>query len=563
MVETMPQLGPGVCFSVTFSEATNRAKMGVYDHLCGTIFTSQTMQLLGTDSYCRWLSDCEVRVCAAPDSTLALGSRLQFQPIVAVIDRSGPTLRQELTVVQLDNPTKPIPLIRAQGLATCGRVVLDGSYSIPAVFNRLTYNWSILSSASVTEDLRVKTVLAEANAANSAVVTFADDDLPASVAFTFRLTVTNVVGGVDFVDHTIVKSSSPAPDSYIQGPPEVSMVVSEQYTFLSSARISDCSNNMQEQFAYLWTLMQSEGNGSDVLAAEDIDANGPTLVLPENLLSPSEQYIVMLTVRSSNGFESSSRVLMSVLDGPILATILGGHRTVSRSDELTLNGEAIDMTLDSTEFVYHWNCTFLFDDDDCDEVFDACTSVTGEVLLLPDGSGPIANDGVSLTIPEDILPLRRMRFIFTASKGSRAGTGTADITVTASPTLPFVPRINLPPAEEYPWNDRIVVVGQCNDEEDIYGFVWSANFDVSISPTGTEGKNFVIAPFTLNELPYFDYSLELRCFEEDIPATVVIPAPTTTPGTLLQTHSVSLRHASFHPLSLSLFLAFITACHGN
>eukprot|EP00735_Rhodelphis_limneticus_P007293 TRINITY_DN1980_c0_g1::TRINITY_DN1980_c0_g1_i1::g.23091::m.23091 TRINITY_DN1980_c0_g1::TRINITY_DN1980_c0_g1_i1::g.23091 ORF type:complete len:2094 (-),score=598.90,Filamin/PF00630.14/1.8,Filamin/PF00630.14/0.84,Filamin/PF00630.14/0.0022,Filamin/PF00630.14/0.001,Filamin/PF00630.14/1.2e+04,Filamin/PF00630.14/6.2e-06,Filamin/PF00630.14/27,Filamin/PF00630.14/3.6e-06,Filamin/PF00630.14/4.8,Filamin/PF00630.14/12,Filamin/PF00630.14/35,Filamin/PF00630.14/6.3e+02 TRINITY_DN1980_c0_g1_i1:447-6677(-) len=370
---------------LTFDQDTN-AIAGAAP-ACTAIFTSASVDLLGTDVTCRWSSPSKLIVSLGSSPTFVFGDKLSFQQNVIYNSRlSSYAVTGTVSIVA---PSDLVALtLDLNGPTTCNLYyglevysTLSGSLNLP-----IDYTWTLGSSSASTTGAMSLLSAASTNEEDS--VTLDTSSLVVGT-WNFTLRATRKLDGSTVIQSKTVKVTE---GSYIDiiriGPASRTLSLTQRNTIVLETDVRTDSRII----SLVW--IQTYGPSVELPVTSE-----PRQILPPTTLSPGNQYVFRATVSSASASASCEFNITTVLSSVSASISGGGFKSVFSEIELFAAGDDPDYL--SEPFTYLWTCT---------------SSSSSPCFTSPSGLLGVTTSSNSLSLPAYTLAVGTYSFGVTVTK---------------------------------------------------------------------------------------------------------------------------------------------------
>ena len=237
--------------------------------------------------------------------------------------------------------------------------------------------------------------------------------LPGGYSYSFMVRVTNFLDVSTDALVSIEKVTASLPTVVIESGSSRSVDSSSVLRIKAQVKPSACGPSVSK-FSFEWKWISVSPPGPLPLLDQET-VSTPQLYIEKNTLIPGRTYVLgfYATPDGSNNSAGYSQVTLTAKAAPVLAVIDGGHRVVSVTDDIVLDGSrSIDFDLFSrSNFSYSWSCQ------------------VGGLPCFPTAAALFEKDVDTLRVPFSHLSPGSYDFQLTVIKDMRAHSTTATITV--------------------------------------------------------------------------------------------------------------------------------------
>jgi hypothetical protein len=366
----------GNTVAVTFGNSTIPVSGNVD---CLLIFPASNLSLFGSVQQegdlppsCTVFDDV-LYVSVGDNPTMRSGQLVfMYNSIYSAFSDKTATTSSDTTMFAIAPPS-PLPpvstvLSSPSTVGYCNGIIVDSSASTGAMRQSFYKFWSFVSSTpalTANQTSAIQAVIQSANAAGLAgtltpglrTLSLPSSVLPAGVAYTFSLKLTNWLGMSNVGTIIVVKSSAPLLPIKLSGNEYTKILRSE--SFLQSASTitelsGSCFNasmiaNLTFSFSWkqLFTLPASVNRiggisllgasiAQDQLSLPSLQVVSPNLVIPPSTLLVNQTYVFAVTLKTSliylpstlQAFHTIGYIAVFASASPLVARIKGGDRQV-------------------------------------------------------------------------------------------------------------------------------------------------------------------------------------------------------------------------------------------
>ena len=355
-------LGAGV--TIIFDEGTNLAGLsGVWN--CELLFNN-TAYFLGIKPTCAWIDAATISMTFGARATVVPGEMLFL--LNKRLQSTWPRARlyahgQNATILNANDPITPsVGITAPASIGLCDDLAMDSGLTSGSGGRAFSYNWTVVSAAGdgATKLQNVTQAVSAATLSQAPVLFIARSALPEKTKITFALTVVNFLGMVASETLTVSKGSAPSPLVYIQGDsPKRTTRSVEMKLQLSAWQPQLCQGVTLTSSTMLFSWVELTGR-FQTSGGSFATVNPRTLTIPENLLTPLEEYEFLAIVKmdGSPHINNTARVVVVVEQQPLIAAIGGGATRVVGADAwLTLDASpSYDPDESNSTWHFAWSC---------------------------------------------------------------------------------------------------------------------------------------------------------------------------------------------------------------
>ena len=358
-------------FTVHFNTSTNRAGLsGNFDCALNilNLTVSQATELLGSNSYCTFVSDDTLKVTFGAFPTLLPGAHLMIRDQVLKNSLSSAslfTMSASFVVAQPALPTVPRAVLSASSslVGLCDDLSLDGSATTGSGGRDLSYHFSVVPASSEGFFKNISRALDVANALNAGAGTFkvvidSAAMLPNS-KFKVQVNVSNFLGQHDVASVFVKKLAVPAPALKIQGVSPLRVTRSSSISLKASATLPSMRCMSQSLSSSKMSFKWFEDTGTYTGALSGTSNSPRTLNIAASTLDPLHNYTfrVIGFMVDTPMINNSASLVVEVVEQDLVATISGGnYRQFSSNASFVLDGgESYDPDNSSAVFSYSWS----------------------------------------------------------------------------------------------------------------------------------------------------------------------------------------------------------------
>ena len=467
----------GCSFSISFNMPTDKAGMGSSKMECREVIVVKSgsravQRSLGEPCSCYWQSAALLIVTPGQGTDIipldkvyliaTFASRLFDAEQLVLSHAFSKSMTSGIEIdPSLDSILPTLTLVGPQHLGGCGVATIQ---AVATSCRPLLYSWSCAS------DENVQALLSNASGWG---VSFSSIRLPSSVLKLDQMYMI-VASAIDFrglrsktVSHRLLKFA--AIDI-----PTISVIANEPYfrtrpnLFRGQADFSPCLSE-QPQIYFKWLVCLGSVYTDDSVFWRD---EGVELLIPAYVLNASESYVARLLARPEGGTIASLDFQFATSSSELQPIILGGSRTISVGDELTLDASMSydpdrcppGVVCTDTQLIYEWKCQQEMIS--CRYVSDSTTFSDGRPILKLTGDS-LGLYGV-------------VTFQLKFSRGSRSASIETNITFVSTPTLAvsilvdtLVNRISKLGGMVINSDERVVLRGSVKESESV-AWTWDA-----------------------------------------------------------------------------------------
>ena len=376
--------------TLLFDKTTDRGiSTGQQGSDCAKYFKSESLSVFGDRPSCIWKQDDQLVVTLGFGGTLSPGNKLVLRDSV-IMNAAKNSLYVSGYVAVKASPTPPpsptLSIVSSETVGLCDDIVLDVSGSSDQSGRPLTFTYTCESLHA--DAFKVVEALAAFENTNQTRVVLEETLFVPGLDYKFGVEAKNFLGVSTSDSVTVSKQSIPVPNIYVQGGSSKKISTSQSLTIEAYASFPDGSclsglrknsfGAMQENLIFGWSQTAGpEFTLSSVASQAERNAHASSLktrylYIPANLLpSGSYKFQIIGNVKDSSQFASTAEVDIEVEASAISVNFVGGSRSVTINQDLSVAVNAVDPDLYDSMFEYSWQ---LEDLRDCQNT--ACTSTS-------------------------------------------------------------------------------------------------------------------------------------------------------------------------------------------
>lgn len=445
--------------------------------VCGEVFSSASLSLLGDGASCYWLSNRQdvLGVRLPPSATINIHSSLSFQTQALV------TRGQDFSYAVSNSDTfsvdssfdyiTPVAVINGpHSIPACGEVSFTGVHSLNPGYGGISYHWSVLTEDSTTSQYQIILQYLDSLNSDTDTISLSADWFVDGVDYLLELVVVNSAGGISSPAFLpLPKEREAEPQVFVFGQEEREVREGENVMLEVAIFTPSCSSE-NRQVSYLWELLQLTDERRGIFSPVSISplpSTSPVLHLPCSFLSPSSFYTASLTATfptpSPPAHTETVNISLFVVPRPLQALIHGGDRTVSNNRNLILDArESVYDRASSATPTFSWRCNEVVSGGPC---YNRSNSIPTPILIP--GSHLVSIPGSDLE--------QGLAYNFTVELSqSGAGRSYASVVITVTTGVPPIVEVVREGEGEYVASREVVVRGLVYSSTPLLSLMWES-----------------------------------------------------------------------------------------
>ncbi len=358
---------------VTFSYPVQISAAGADS--CGTVLGSTLHSLLGVGSSCS-TSDNKLTINLGTSSKFTASTKLSINAGSLTITGVSCNNQAFSDISVSPDSVSCIPavsIVAPTYLSLCVSLKLSGVASATTCgsLEGAEFAWTLVDVAPEwTEKASyVVVVQGQLSAASGTSVTIDSSNLLASKEYTFKLTVTNAVGGSGAATVSVTTNGEITPTLNLIGPTMQYYYAYQHIVLRAEAEMAACANSVTSystnDLRFKWTLDSSSDSAVQALAQfTQTPQNLSYIEVLQYVLAPGRTYTVGVTAYVSKDPDVSTKLSARIYikNSPLVALIRGENRTVLPGQAFSVDGsQSFDSSLPrgktDSALQYSWECT--------------------------------------------------------------------------------------------------------------------------------------------------------------------------------------------------------------